>query len=532
MSLLVISTLICFLLANIGLALIFRKAGKSMILAFVPVYNAIVWIKIVKKPLWWLIFTLMPYVNIFMIMLLIVETLKAFNKHGLGAQILAIMFPFVYLPYLGFNKKLVYIHPDEQEKVKKSVVREWVEALVFAVVAASVIRIFFVEAYTIPTSSMEKSMLVGDFLFVDKVTFGSRVPMTPVAFPFVHHTLPLTKNSKSYIDWIRLPYSRYPHIRKIRNNDVVVFNFPAGDTVLVDNQATTYYVEVIRYAVNLAEQAGYGKEDYPKFMEQARNIILQNMAITVRPVDKRENYIKRCVAIPGDVIEIKNGQLFLNNAPAVNPKDMQYNYKITFKQGSVVSRKNLNKLGISLDDIKSSAPYVQYKGLPSNVMVLPMTKKIHDDFVAKYSNMLDTVPEVMIDTTWDPSVFPHNKAYPWNVDNFGPLKVPAKGQTVDIDTNSISLYYRIIGIYENNDVAVKDGKVFINGEEANKYTFKMDYYFMMGDNRHNSADCRVWGFVPEDHIVGKAAFVWLSLDKDFSLFNGKIRWNKLFRTIK
>ena len=146
--------------------------------------------------------------------------------------------------------------------------------------------------------------------------------------------------------------------------------------------------------------------------------------------------------------------------------------------------------------------------------------------------MLDTVPEVMIDTTWDPSVFPHCKAYPWNVDNFGPLKVPAKGQTVDIDTNSINLYYRIIGIYENNDVAVKDGKVFINGEEANKYTFKMDYYFMMGDNRHNSADCRVWGFVPEDHIVGKAAFVWLSLDKDFSLFNGKIRWNKLFRTIK
>ena len=233
----------------------------------------------------------MPYVNIFMIMLLIVETLKAFNKHGLGAQILAIMFPFVYLPYLGFNKNW-FTFILMSRNMLKICGREWLEALVFAVIAASVIRIFFIEAYTIPTSSMEKSMLVGDFLFVDKVTFGSRVPMTPVAFPFVHHTLPLTKNSKSYIDWIRLPYSRYPHVRKIRNNDVVVFNFPAGDTVMVDNQATTYYVEVIRYAVNLAEQAGYEKEDYPKFLEQARNIILQNMAITVRPVDKRKIILK------------------------------------------------------------------------------------------------------------------------------------------------------------------------------------------------------------------------------------------------
>ncbi len=532
MDIVVLSTLLLFLLTVVSLSFIFKKAGKPLLLAFVPVYNIIIWLRIVKKPMWWLFFTLLPYVNVFMVMLLIVETLKAFKKYSIGAQVLAIMFPFFYLPYLAFNSSLSYIHPDDQEKRKKSFTREWVEAIVFAVVAATVIRMFFIEAYTIPTSSMEKSMLVGDFLFVDKMTYGSRIPMTPFSFPFVHHTLPFTVDAKSYISWIKLPYYRYPAFRKIKNNDVVVFNFPAGDTVMLKNQAKTYYGMVIEQAVAMALDAGKEMKDYPQFMDVARNAVLQWTDITVRPVDKRENYIKRCVAIPGDVIEIKNRQLYINGAIAENPEQMQYNYKFTFRPGTIAPRKKLMEMGISYDDIKASNDLVRYTNLPSNVMVLPMTFDMLREFNKRFGNMLDTVPEVMNDTMWDPTIFPHSPNYAWNRDNFGPLQVPRKGQTVSIDTINYVLYSRIISIYEGNTLEVKNGKVFINGSEASTYTFKMDYYFMMGDNRHNSADGRYWGFVPEDHIVGKAAFVWLSLDKDRTLTTGKIRWRKMFRLVR
>lgn len=526
-------TLLLIIISVIGLAFVFRKANQPFWAAFVPVYNIIVWVKIIKKPVWrWTLFSLIPFINVFMVMLMIVETLKAFGKPGIGAQVLGILFPFVYLPWMGFSKKLEYTHPDDQNYPKKSASREWLEAIVFAVVAATIIRMFFIEAYTIPTSSMEKSMLVGDFLFVNKMSYGSRIPMTPISFPFVHHTMPMTKDSKSFVEWITLPYYRYPAFESIDNSDVIVFNFPEGDTVMLKNQAADYYGAIRQYAVQLAYQNGESDSVFPKYIDQARQIVLASTPITVRPVDKRENYIKRCIGIPGDVIEIKDRQIFINGKPMENPPYMQYDYAFRFANGQMLSRKQWMSLGISIEDYNSAIAKAEYQGLPANTMVLPMTHDMLLEFKKRFENQLDTAPYVLNSKKWDFEVFPHSPDYPWSRDNFGPITVPKAGVKVALTLKNLPLYNRIIKIYERNDLQVKNGRIFINGSPADSYTFKMNYYFAMGDNRHNSLDGRFWGFVPEDHIVGKAIFVWLSMDKDYSFTSGKIRWKKMFRIVK
>jgi signal peptidase I len=385
---------------------------------------------------------------------------------------------------------------------KQTKVVEWIDAIIFAVIAATFIRMFFIEAYTIPTSSMEKSMMVGDYLFVSKTAYGPKLPNTPVAFPFVHHTMPMTASVRSFSEIIHNKYRRLAGFGRIKNDDVVVFNFPEGDSVATNMQERSYY-EMVR---------SYGRERVNTDKRSFGDIIY-------RPVDKRENYIKRCVAIPGDSLKIVNGQVYINGKSQKEIPGMQYKYLVTI-QGNSFNSNAMEKLGISQEDIEGSG----------SRMIISLTAEKSK----KMEGMKFITGKERI--TWpkedrDVNIFPSDDQYTWNLDNFGPLWIPKKGATVQLTTKNLPLYKRIIDVYEENDLKVKDGSIYINGAVAKEYTFKMDYYWMMGDNRYNSADSRYWGFVPEDHVVGKASFVWLSLDKNKS-FLGKIRWERFFMGVK
>ncbi|QEC53979.1 signal peptidase I [Anseongella ginsenosidimutans] len=369
-------------------------------------------------------------------------------------------------------------HTGQDKKVRKpkSKTREWVDAVVFAVIAATIIRTFFIEAYTIPTPSMEKSLLVGDFLFVSKVNYGPRVPMTPLAFPFAHHTMPLTRDAKSYSTAIQLPYYRLPGFEDIERQDVVVFNYPADP------------------------------ED--------------------RPVDKRENYIKRCVAIAGDTLQIINAEIYVNGVKQPEPEDMESSY-IVRTTGEDFNYDALRNLGLSKDDL---GPNNYYRNKS-----LYYFKSLTDEQAAalrKFGNVNSIEPNILAKNEPEPqgTVFPSDTSLHWNRDNYGPIWLPKQGATVPLNLDNLPFYERVISYYEGNELEVRGSEIYINGAKADSYTFEMDYYFMMGDNRHNSLDSRYWGFVPEDHVVGKALFIWMSWDKDETFLN-KIRWNRLFNGI-
>lgn len=433
--------------------------------------------------------------------------------YWVGSWWLLILVPVIFDVYITKRVHWAFWKKKGVEKQTKTV--EWIDALIFAIVAATLIRMFFFEAYTIPTSSMEKSMLVGDYLFVSKVAYGPKLPNTPLAVPFTHHTLPFTQKTKAYSEAIQWPYKRIAGTTEIKRNDIVVFNFPAGDTVVVGIENPDYYSQV-------RSNAHYFIEQNPQLNKlEAENLVRGKMRerfeIISRPVDKRENYIKRGVGMPGDIIELKHGQLYVNGEPADNPEQLQYDYYVK-TNGTPLNKMKLQDLGLALEDIGMPSPYYR---LP---LTLEMVEKLK-----KFPNVTEIVQ--VEETEVNPDIFPFDpQNYPWNVDNFGPLYIPKKGDQVELNVKTLPLYERVITAYEGNDLQVKDSLVYINGKQVDSYTFNMDYYWMMGDNRHRSADSRYWGYVPEDHVVGKAYFIWLSLDKDRS-FLGKIRWNRMFRFI-
>lgn len=384
---------------------------------------------------------------------------------------------------------------------------EWVEAIVFAVVVTTFIRFFWFAMYVIPTPSMEKSLLVGDYLCVSKLAYGPSVPNTPLAFPLVHNTMPLSATAKSYVEWIKWPYHRLKGLGSVERGDVVVFNFPAGDTVVLERQAETYY-DILR-----AYESAYGKAE-------GRKRLFREYTIIARPVDKRENYVKRCVGIPGDTVRVVASELEVNGRPLNEIPKMAYNYYVQ-TNGSPINQETLADMGLQRRDVGYDSRVKAY--------MLPLT----EENVARVKAMRNvTSVEKMVDQWPDGRAFPHDvERYPWNGDDFGPLWIPKKGATVALTTENLPLFAAIIHNYEGHALEVDGDTILIDGTPADSYTFAMDYYFMMGDNRDNSLDSRYWGFVPEDHIVGKASFIWLSIDEDKG-FPSNIRWSRMFRKIK
>ncbi|CAL1519856.1 signal peptidase I [Chitinophaga sp. MM2321] len=386
---------------------------------------------------------------------------------------------------------------DGGEQKKKSRLREWIEAAIFAVIAATLIRTFLFEAFVIPSGSMEKTLLVHDYLFVSKISYGPRIPMTPVAWPFTQHTLPFTKRTNAFSTIVKWKYTRLPGFSAIARNDVVVFNYPCGDTVLKEeNGADVDYYSMVRTL---------GYKDAEKVYGQP----------VIRPVDKRENWIKRCVGVSGDTLQLIRGVLYVNGEPALVPPYSMTSYRVVPKEGHAFNDHRLEELALNKNDGHrpgaDSTEFI-YDLSPDNVKTLTLE---------------GTKVTPRLKEACDDRVFPYDlEKYPWNEDNYGPVYIPAKGATIHLDTLVLPFYKRIITTYENNTLEVVDGKIYINKRETSAYTFKMNYYWMMGDNRHQSTDSRFWGYVPEDHIVGKAWLIWLSYHKN------KIRWSRLFTAIK
>jgi signal peptidase I len=396
---------------------------------------------------------------------------------------------------------------------------EWIDALIFAVIAVTVINIFLFQNYKIPTGSMEKTLLIGDHLYVSKVAYGPRIPNTPLSFPFTQHTMPLTSGMKSYVEWIKLPYKRIAGFGKIKRDDAVVFNFPAGDTVVLAHQNVSYYSIVRDSANRMKLKDMYFKQPLKsekEYYSRARNAVWRNFDIVVRPVDKRDNYIKRCVAIPGDTLQIINRRVYTNGKPQPEYPGIQFSYYIYLKEGQNISDKVFARMEI----------YDVYRY--ANVIQVFLTQKELEK-IREFNSVQQIIPNDYFDD-YSTDYFPNDTNYRWTINNFGPLYVPKKGATIGINSKNICLYDRIISYYEKNDLQVKDGKIFINGKLTNEYTFKMDYYWMMGDNRHSSLDSRFWGFVPEDHVVGEPKFIWLSLDKNKKFLN-RIRWERMFKGV-
>ncbi|SDX50020.1 signal peptidase I [Lutibacter oricola] len=457
---------------------LYVKAGRKAWEALVPIYNAIVLMKIIKRPTWWVILLFIPIINLLMFPVIWVETVRSFGKYSTVHSFLAVLSLGFYNFYLNYIEDVEYI--KDRSLKSRTELGEWVSSIVFAIVAATLVHTYFMQPYTIPTSSLEKSLLIGDFLFVSKFHYGARTPMTTVAAPMVHDSLPKT-GLRSYLKAPQLPYFRLPGIQDIKRNEIVVFSWPV-DTV--------------------------------RFFFDKSNVHVD------KPIDKKSNYVKRCVGIPGDSLEIRDGYIFINGKQTVLPDRAkpQYFHKVVIKNGAQLSPATFKRYNVTEGS---------YQG---DYYMLNLT-----DANAKKLRNLPSVQSVTKQLTpkgnIDSSIFPNNQKHGWTIDNYGPIYIPEAGKTVDLNLESLPFYKRIIEEYESNDLTVDGNDIYVNGKLATTYTFKQNYYWMMGDNRHNSEDARYWGYVPFDHVVGKPVFIWMSWDSNAEGIQNKIRWDRVFTTV-
>jgi len=524
--------LISYVLLSVSLYLLFPKAGVDATKGLIPGVNFIEWAKLIGRPSWWPLLLLIPLVNIFIFVGMAVDLVRSFGKYKFKHTAAAVIFApaaFYMLSkkadakYIGqnyllekaFNKELIAAQKAGDKRsidrlmkknpYKKGIFREWTESIVFAVFAAAFIRMFLIEAFVIPTPSMEGSLMVGDFLFVSKPSYGIRTPMTYVMAPLVHNRLPFF-NTESYLKEPSLDYHRLPALETIKRGKPFVFNWPVGDTVFLTKTRS--------YTIG---QTKRNKDIFASDRELLRKVKANDYVI--RPIDKKDHYIKRCVAVAGDSLQIINRQLYINGQPVDNPENLQYRYDAA-GIGDNISKKKLEEWNIAQTD-------ASFYGRPNDPKIL----FLNGEQAQKLKSASDKIRlEIYKAPVESLSLFPHDpKNYPgWSVDNFGPVWVPKEGVTIDINSKNIALYRRIISVYENNTLEEKGGQIIINGKPTTSYTFKQDYFWAMGDNRHNSEDSRAWGFVPHDHIVGKPLFIWFST-KNARIFDG-IRFNRMFKS--
>ncbi|WP_067033288.1 signal peptidase I [Allomuricauda sp. CP2A] len=539
----IIFILIIQVIHFLGTWKLYIKAGRKAWEAAIPIYNGVVLMKIINRPWWWVLLLFIPIINLLMIPVVWVETIRSFGKNTLLDTWLVILTLGLYTYYINYAEDVTYI--EDRSLKPQTGLGEWVSSIVFAIVAATLVHTYFIQPYVIPTGSLERTLRVGDFLFVSKFHYGARVPMTTLAAPMVHDTLPIFKTRSyladvdpetyktSWINKLQLPYMRLPGFERVKKNDIVVFSLPS-DTL---------------YQFFKAQKA------------------------VIKPIDKKSNYVKRCVGTPGDSLAVIDGYVHINGTRlklSDRAKPM-YDYEIYAKNG--VSSRLLEEVdasdylrtyisgALNQSQYNALAPYVlganrtpdgkiellaDEDGIPIDVirqLRLSLTEEkprsrianMTDEMVAKLreNSTIDSVVKTEEPKGMYAGAFPQKpNLYPWNNDNFGPIYIPEAGATVDINYKTIPLYKKIIRDYEHNDVKVSGQKVFINGKEANSYTFKQDYYWMMGDNRDHSEDSRTWGYVPADHIVGKPVFLWMSFDNfNKGITNWRPRWERVFTTV-